>query len=347
MTTAGGKLSARLNFFETNNGFASVADPGFSFPSWINGGMVRYKDDEVGLLADGLSSQEALAASLQRSVDFRPESLSIDGLLSEFPTWDALYAEMLTMLPSAQSSRFEGFDGTGAPIWTPNPGQSVVQSFVSEGIELDIVGSLTKNWSVALNVGQQETVTSNSAQYSAEFVRSVLNNIKGSTLQYLIDSPVQNEAETFLDRWTRQQFNPMNALVGKDGQVSAEQRKYRANFVTNYRFTEGAFKGYSVGGALRWQGKVATGYKIEVDNDGVIIPNLNSPFWGPDELNGDVWLGYSRRFRDKIDWKVQLNIRNLIRDSGYIPVITNPDGNVAVVRNPNPQEIFLTNTFSF
>ena len=49
----------------------------------------------------------------------------------------------------------------------------------------------------------------------------------------------------------------------------------------------------------------------------------------------------------KIDWKIQLNLRNAFGDSDPIPVVTNPDGNVAVLRNSLPQEIFLTNTFRF
>ncbi|MBK1875350.1 TonB-dependent receptor plug domain-containing protein [Pelagicoccus mobilis] len=347
LETLGGKLSIRLNFYETNNDLATVADPGFGFPSWVSGGMSRYKDDELGLIASGLTPEEALRTSLQRSVNFRPEILDIDSLMTEFPTWDALYDSLLNLLPETQRSRWLGFNAAGDPEWEANPGQSVTQSFVSEGIELDVVGSLTENWTVALNVGKQETVTSNTAPVSQVFVKTVFDNIKGSTFEHLIDSPVQNEAETFLGRWGRQQFNTMNALVGRDGQVSQEQRKYRVNMMTNYTFGDGRFSGFGVGGALRWQDKVATGYEIVVDDDGVVIPQLDKPFMGDDELNGDFWLSYNKKIGNDIDWKVQLNIRNLIGDKDYIPVITNPDGSVAIVRNPNPEEIFLTNTFSF
>lgn len=342
-----GKLSMRLNFYETNNDLSTVADPGVGFPSWISNGMSRYKDDEIGLLASGMTADEALRTSLQRSVNFRPDTLDLDSLLAEFPTWDALYGHMLTMLPEAQRSRWQGFSASGDPTWEANPGQSVTQSFVSKGVELDIVGSITENWTVAFNLAEQETVTSDTGKVAQEFVNSVLQNIQGSTLQYIIDSPVQNEAETFLGRWVQDQFNPMNALVSRDGQVAQEQRKYRANLITNYSFNEGKFKGLGIGGALRWQDKIATGYQIEVDDAGVVVPQLDKPFMGPDELNGDMWVSYKRPINDRIDWKVQLNVRNLIGEDDYIPVVTNPDGTVAVVRNPNPQEVFLTNTFSF
>jgi hypothetical protein len=71
---------------------------------------------------------------------------------------------------------------------------------------------------------------------------------------------------------------------------------------------------------------------------------------GPEELNGDAWLAYERPIRlggRKINWKIQLNARNLVGGNDYIPVVTNPDGTVAVVRNPPTKEFFLTNTFRF
>lgn len=59
-------------------------------------------------------------------------------------------------------------------------------------------------------------------------------------------------------------------------------------------------------------------------------------------------MNYSRPLMDeKVDWKIQLNIRDLIGDQAMVRVITNPDGRAAITRNPNPKEVFLTNTFSF
>jgi hypothetical protein len=63
-------------------------------------------------------------------------------------------------------------------------------------------------------------------------------------------------------------------------------------------------------------------------------------------MNGDLWCSYRRSF-GKWNWKVQLNVSNAFGDNDPIPVVINPDGNLAVIRNPNPREISLTNTFSF
>jgi len=114
-----------------------------------------------------------------------------------------------------------------------------------------------------------------------------------------------------------------------------------------YDFREGALKGFGVGGAYRYQSKVATGYELQMNADGILEPILDRPFFGPDEWNVDLWANYSRPITDKINWKIQLNIRNAFGGDDYIPVVINPDGQVAVVRNPNPMDIYLTNTFRF
>jgi hypothetical protein len=331
LSTLEDKRSIRVNWFETTNANSTVTGGPEGPPSWIGGGMTRYKDAELG----GESLEETLA-----------KSVKVPNAGDLFPTWESLYDEMLSMLPQVVQDRFEGFDAAGTPIFTPNPGQAITQSFVSEGFEVDIVGSLTKNWTVALNIAQQETITSDTAPVASDFVLTVQQNLANSPLGDMIDSPVQNEATTFSERWASQQVNPLAALLAKDNTVSQEQRRWRVNFVTNYRFTDGFLEGFGIGGALRWQDKVATGYQVEV-TDGLVTPLVDRPFFGPDELNGDIWLSYRTKITQRVDWKIQVNVRNLIRDDDYIPIVTNPDGRVAIVRNPNPMEIFITNTFSF
>ena len=74
---------------------------------------------------------------------------------------------------------------------------------------------------------------------------------------------------------------------------------------------------------------------------------LERPFYGPAELNGDVWFSYTRKLSDRLRWKAQLNLRNLIGSQEEIPVYTNPDGQRALYRLAPDRNWFLTNTFSF
>ena len=58
------------------------------------------------------------------------------------------------------------------------------------------------------------------------------------------------------------------------------------------------------------------------------FPDLAHPFYGKDELAGDVWVGYRRRIFRTIDWRLQLNVRNAWGTRHDIPVTANPDGSI-------------------
>ncbi len=337
LNTLNNRLSIRLNWFETSSSFASGT--GVGAPGWVNGGMQRWRDAETG----GMTFADAMALNTD---------LTGTDVSHLFSSYQDVYDEALSMLPQQVKDRWEGWDenGTGKfGVWTPNPGQSATRDFVAEGFEVDITGKLTEGWTVALNVAKQETVTSNSSPVASEFAFTVAENYANSPLGNMIDSPNLSEPQTWSQRWVTSAINPMVAAIAKDGQVSQEQRKWRANFITNYTFTEGFLKDFQIGGALRWQDKIATGYHVTVTGDGRVFPIIDDPFFGEAEMNGDLWLKYGRPIlNDKVDWKVQLNLRNIYRsNSDFIPILTNPDGRHAIYRNANPEEIFLTNTFSF
>lgn len=47
----------------------------------------------------------------------------------------------------------------------------------------------------------------------------------------------------------------------EEGTASARNRKYRANFIANYKFQEGIAKGFGVGVGVRYRSKGAIGYQ--------------------------------------------------------------------------------------
>jgi len=337
LNTLNNRLSIRLNWFETSSSYATGT--GVGAPGWVNGGMQRWRDAETG----GMTFDEAMALNTE---------LTGTDVSHLFSSYQDIYDEALNMLPQQVKDRWEGWDDGGAGkfgVWTPNPGQSATRDFVAEGFEVDVTGRLTEGWTVSFNVAEQETVTSNSSPVASAFAFEVAENYANSPLGNMIDSPNLSEPQTWSQRWVTTAINPIVAAISKDGQVSQEQRKWRANFVTNYTFTEGALKGFQLGGALRWQDKIATGYHVEVTEDGRVFPIIDQPFFGEAETNGDLWVKYGRPIRnDSADWKIQLNLRNIYRSNGdFIPILTNPDGRHAIYRNSNPEEIFLTNTISF
>lgn len=116
-------------------------------------------------------------------------------------------------------------------------------------------------------------------------------------------------------------------------------------------------KGFSVGAGYRWQDKVIVGYKPtyfigDAPTDNPFLANvakfdLNSPYHGPAEHNIDLWIGYERKLTRKINYRIQLNVRNVGEDEGLIPVTVQPDGAVASWRIAPTQVWSLTNTFTF
>ena len=270
-----------------------------------------------------------------------------------FSSYDEVQAALRSYLPpeieSLLNYRFEpARPNPGAtPIRDPIMGLTATRSFTSEGYEAELIGNPTRNWRLSLNVGQQETTTANTAPVLVEVAAIAAANMKSLGIWGLQDAPDNDAHWTVGIRTSENVFFPLATEQAKDGTVSQEQREWRINAATNYSFSEGVLKGFGVGGAWRYQSKAAVGYERQINADGILLPLLDRPFFGPSASNIDLWASYSRKLNDKINWKIQLNIRNASGDDDYIPVVINPDGRTAVVRNPNPKEIYLTNTFKF
>jgi hypothetical protein len=143
-------------------------------------------------------------------------------------------------------------------------------------------------------------------------------------------------------------YIPYLNAVAANGSAVQELRKWRFNAVTNYDFVSGPLKGFSIGGAARWQDRVAIGYGVKKNAIGVWVSDVNQPFYGSEQLNCDAWLRYARKFRNgKIGWSIQLNIRDVFGDDDLIAVTAQPNGQVASARIPQPKQWSLTNTFTF
>ena len=103
-----------------------------------------------------------------------------------------------------------------------------------------------------------------------------------------------------------------------------------------------------MGGSYRWQDKAAIGYPVLEDSANSYSFDFDNPTWGPTEDSIDLWCSYSKPISDKIDWKVQLNVRNVGKGEDLIPISVQPDGvTPAAYRIAPTQEWFITNTFSF
>jgi hypothetical protein len=103
-------------------------------------------------------------------------------------------------------------------------------------------------------------------------------------------------------------------------------------------------KNFGMGGTYQWIDKVGIGYPSLPGG----LFDFSKPYWGPSESSVGLFSSYEHRINEKINWKIQLNIRNAFAKDGLLPVSVEPDGKTwASVRTKPNQEWFVTNTFSF
>ncbi|MCB1122344.1 MAG: hypothetical protein KJT03_12400, partial [Verrucomicrobiae bacterium] len=340
------QVVGRFNFFLTR--IADAEDSGLQlFPTGY--------DPETGTRTPGTDAERL--PSTTPSNRQRLSGTDAD-LIPGVNSYDSYYDWILGLIPSQVQSvynfRVNRLEGGSVNIEsTPIRGLNSTQDYVAEGMEIDITGRITDSLSLSLNVAKQETVTSNTGPVAIplafEIEEAIYQNFPG--LDYgpwaIRDSPFQVEQGTLGTRYdvvTRE----MRLQAGKDDNVSQEQRKWRINLTTRYDFLEGVLKGASIGGSLRYQDEIAVGYPNKLV-EGVVLPDVANPWFGPDELDGDLFVRYKRKLTDKLDWTIQLNARNLYRKNGAkdIPIAFDPDGTVSLIRIPVEQQFFMTNTFSF
>ena len=153
-----------------------------------------------------------------------------------------------------------------------------------------------------------------------------------------------------LNIWSAYQFQKM-----LNGSEVAEVRPWRFNIINNYAFSSGMLKGFNVGAAYRWQkGQIlGFGQKLKDPNGGYVISNfsddvdITKKFIGDSEDAIDLWVGYGRKLTDKIDWRIQANLKNVGDHSKLVPISVNPDGSWAACKIQDGFSWSVTNTFTF
>lgn len=259
----------------------------------------------------------------------------------------------------AQSWNFTQLPGGGNWSATRPPNVGNVADTVSEGWEFEGTLNPTRNWRMTFNAARQEARRSNVGADFAEFVQRNLplwRDGNGRIATNVREMDGFEDIPHFNTFGTQQlgilainnMYVPYLNAVAANGSPVQELRKWRFNFVTNYDFRSGRLRGFSIGGAARWQDKVAIGFPVKRNEIGAWVYDVSRPFYGSDDLKFDAWLRYGKRlFSDKIRWSIQLNVRDLLAGDDLIAVTAQPNGQVASARIPQPNKWTITNTFEF
>jgi outer membrane receptor protein involved in Fe transport len=240
--------------------------------------------------------------------------------------------------------------------------------YVAEGNEIEVTFAMNRSLRLTMNAAQQESTRLNSGAalrrllydtpvpgFSSLVQAWSTDTAKGTALA----AGVPFDGVNSLAQRMRATLQSYNRVALADGAPTSELSEYRANLIVNYSFSEGSLKGFGIGGAARYQSKAAVGLPIttyESDgrpSDGVAestdfrAVDTKNPFYGPSVTDIDAWVSYKRKIWKGIDFRVQLNVRNLFADEELIPVAVQPDGTAGVSRIPQPRTVTLTTQFSF
>jgi hypothetical protein len=216
---------------------------------------------------------------------------------------------------------------------------------LSKGQEYEVVLNPTRQWRLSLNAARSEAVRTNVAPDLRGVILGSMATLAAGPAGDVRSSET-NEGSTMRASYLtiRNQLLPE---LANEGAPSNELRRWRWNFVTNYSFAgDTLLKNFNVGGGVRWQDKIAYGFPIIVHPEFGVAPDVLHPYYGPAEKNFDAWVGYRRKFK-RLNWSVQLNVRNIGVGKELIPVSANPDGTVGTWRIAPEQVWTLRNTFSF
>jgi hypothetical protein len=226
-----------------------------------------------------------------------------------------------------------------------------IQDSVSEGFELELVYNLTQNWRLAANVAKTKAVSSNRGNTIASdvaFVRANwLNKPAVAALKTRPGGAEEGVLGTIGSYVDARPVSSFDILVSLNGLSNPEVREWRTNLITTYDFSEdSALKGFSVGGGIRYQSAPIIGFLNETRPNGGRVADVDSPIEGPSETNYDLWIGYQRMiFDDKVNWKLQLNIRNAFTGDELIPIYGQANNNYSKV--PQFSEHAATNYMNF
>jgi len=237
-------------------------------------------------------------------------------------------------------------------------GFSITEDSFSEGYEIEVNAQPTRNWRLTLNASKtfasrKNIGGANLAEFVnayEEFLNKTATDVNGQTFRPGGDLRIWWGGagnETALFQWNQNVGSEWAARSLQEGTNVPELREWRVNVISNYDFTEGRLKGFNVGAAVRYQSDVTIGYPPGVTSAGKITFDLGNPYKGPAETDIDAWVGYGRKLFDKVDWRIQLNVRSLGKGNDLIPVTVQPDGSGAGYRIAPRQYWSLTNTFRF
>jgi hypothetical protein len=356
VSTLDDKIGVKVNWFETKVANATLPyGTGFSYqqwayPAWFVAHVARYQAVRDGLQGDTNWDYDG-------ATGVTPDTLTAAlADAKNIPVDQAFFTSYGREVAQIDLNAFKSGDYyTAWPLWSngrvdPQPGSDAVQRVgtgdtTSKGIEFELTAQPVPNWNLTANVTKVKAQYSSISPTIAKYMDAMTAFFDGPAG----DIRMWGEGGTsFRTAWANDVVSSYNTLLAYVGNSAPEIAPWRANLVTGYSFNSGALKGAFVGGGYRWEDKKILGYGLMDDAAlGKKVVDSNHPLYGPSDDHFDLWVGYSRRFSHNINWRIQLNVRNVGENHHLVPASLEPDGTWALARIAEGMTWQLTNTFEF
>jgi outer membrane receptor protein involved in Fe transport len=340
LTTKENRFSLRVQRFETSVLNASSAIRNFT--NFFGVGARSAYNTRTGILRQEWENNPSRTFSLDDLENlYAPAWLKFEyDFVARFPQFVQNWMRLGTWAPGSPETDF-----TSTP-----PGMIGTADILSRGYEIELVANPTSQLRLSLNASQLTTITDHAPGqayrevveyvYDAMFDQgapSAAGRIRGSTIA----------STTMADYWMQFVYTNYLETLQVNGQARDEVVKWRFNGVANYTFDRGLLRGWSVGGAYRWEGKLGLGYPKKFDELGYATSNLDHPYYRDPVDRVDLTLRYRTRLFQRYNWSVQLNVYNVLRGNELLPVRVNPDGTTAIWRIQEGRSWRLSSTVRF
>jgi hypothetical protein len=221
-------------------------------------------------------------------------------------------------------------------------------STTSKGWEFALTANPTEQWRVTLNGSQRGDNTTTArgpfiTAYLAEYLPIIKSHPEWQNLNVLVLNVPVSQAVAGLEN-TLANFQKI-----RGSPASHFASKWTLNLVQSYNLT-GRLRGFSVGGSMNARGKAIGGFAVDSAN----LLDVTRPYFTPAYANYGAWVSYRRKiFRDRIDWRLQINVRNLLDNNTLYPlyIVDRRDGrntpDTAVYTLKEPRTWQFTSAFRF
>ncbi len=236
-----------------------------------------------------------------------------------------------------------GWNSGGVNFTVPGS-LAVTGDTVSKGTEIELTAQPVPGWNITLNYSKTHAQRVNLAGSFAGWVDNRNTFYQGPAGDVRLWNGGYG-GQTVKSVWNSEFYASYLLYRLQENADVPELRPTRINLITNYDFQNGSLKGLNVGGGYRWQDGIVVGYPITAGAQPFF--DLTKPWMGPKEQTFDFWTGYEKKLSNRINWRIQLNVRNVFASKKLIPVTVQPDGSPGTSRIAEPRVVSLTNTFTF